>query len=1113
MENLLQNKTPIDDDEELERRIEMELQNYEYNEEEENIMASERSEYRFGLKNKNEFEDSFQASLDLESDAFKEWMDANRERDKELLRIEEKITKMKMANKNQFIGFDYETFEEKPLILKNQLFSEEKNNEIREKAQKELLLQAEKDEENKLIQAILKNSVNLEERDYERAQKLAQEQIQENLNTQSNIDSQKVSFSTKSHIKREEDELAARLEKAAIEREIMNMEREDQLSRDNEYMVQQNLFRQRLINLPDTFVFLKEEPSIYTRNGNKFWIGKLPTPLLTQPISNPLENLLESAKAKMESKELHRVTNKKRYFIKFHNVQDKDNALLQKKIKVDDKARLSFEEKETKQNIPVLLKTKLNNDLIKGKSKTSSTSLEIFLQKIHQLNNYVVKSIMNQKLTLSLSKVIQSIENLQSSQSYNFFFNGEEESANQEIDFGNEGTQKSLSEFLQKMSESHHAKHIKLELKMENIYDMKGLEELKYTRFLMLSMNKIKKIEGLTALKNLVEINLAQNEINSMIGLSGLKMLRFLNLEVNQITKIEGLNGCENLEVLNLNNNQIACIENLSELKKLKKLTLFRNKITKISGLDGLISLEELDLGRNLITEIEGINPCILLRKLILYYNQISKLPKRFSHLFLVELWLNGNRLQDLSDLGYLPSLEYLNCQENQISTLVTTNAITFLPSLRRANLSFNSIQSFGQLHRFLMKSCLIEELQINENPLMYEITSSAKDFYDYSLSLTLVRLKELNSSRFRCVEVDDDDDDDNKNIINSRRSNLGYFAPTGRFLDDYHYTDKVVANKFSQNKFSFNFQKTMSICKIVEGPTSFQKLEHLRELKYGAPIIFKHRFSNELFITDLLYRLALQKVKSFLSRLTYKRRKIKKYYQKNLSKVIKCQAFIKGRITRKTHDFTKRSLWNKAALKIQKVFRGYRQRKKYLKYKRDMENVKYDLGLEEDDLDPDFFNKEPDTHQFELKIPDGLQINQFIENIKFASMNQNLGLNINNKKTADHQQVNPTPNLSYIEEEKSAHKEEDHDDEYSVSSMRTGKSISEIRLKENRPIPKTEKYKKLAEEEWKISEEGAKEGFTLWQLKKDKLKNQKKKVHLTAEQRLQEFRKNNMRK
>src|SRR5262249_476364 len=155
-----------------------------------------------------------------------------------------------------------------------------------------------------------------------------------------------------------------------------------------------------------------------------------------------------------------------------------------------------------------------------------------------------------------MNSTLSTIENLKSSTSYNFFFKGEDEAENQELEFDNSNTEKSLEYFIKKIPQKELSKQIKIGLKMEQISDLKVIEDIKQTRFLMLSMNKIKDISGIQNLKNIIELNLAQNELKSMKGISGLSLLRFLNLEVNQLSKIEDLKGCSNLEVLNLNNNQ-----------------------------------------------------------------------------------------------------------------------------------------------------------------------------------------------------------------------------------------------------------------------------------------------------------------------------------------------------------------------------------------------------------------------------------------------------------------------------------------------------------------------------------------------------------------------------
>ncbi len=61
-----------------------------------------------------------------------------------------------------------------------------------------------------------------------------------------------------SKIRKEQDEITIRKEKAKIAMEIMQMEKEDLRSRRREELSHQEFFKKRLFNLPDSFNNPKE---------------------------------------------------------------------------------------------------------------------------------------------------------------------------------------------------------------------------------------------------------------------------------------------------------------------------------------------------------------------------------------------------------------------------------------------------------------------------------------------------------------------------------------------------------------------------------------------------------------------------------------------------------------------------------------------------------------------------------------------------------------------------------------------------------------------------------------------------------------------------------------
>jgi len=133
-----------------------------------------------------------------------------------------------------------------------------------------------------------------------------------------------------------------------------------------------------------------------------------------------------------------------------------------------------------------------------------------------------------------------------------------------------------------------------LDLKMNMITEIKGLEKLTTLRGLYLSRNKITEIKGLNKLTNLETLSLDNNNISEIKGLKSLYNLQVLSISYNQIKELKELDYLTNLRNLHLNGNQINEIKGLENLTNLKAIYLNANPI-----LDW-----EIDLGKKNAQEL-----------------------------------------------------------------------------------------------------------------------------------------------------------------------------------------------------------------------------------------------------------------------------------------------------------------------------------------------------------------------------------------------------------------------------------------------------------------------------------------------------------------------------
>jgi protein phosphatase 1 regulatory subunit 7 len=102
-------------------------------------------------------------------------------------------------------------------------------------------------------------------------------------------------------------------------------------------------------------------------------------------------------------------------------------------------------------------------------------------------------------------------------------------------------------------------------------------------KFLNLSKNKLKNLEGVERLTNLEVLLLADNEITSLRGLSNMPNLKKLDLSGCQLAKLHSIPDLPSLQTLIMDRCPISRPKELNNLKKLKQLSD--------------LSMNEVDLG------------------------------------------------------------------------------------------------------------------------------------------------------------------------------------------------------------------------------------------------------------------------------------------------------------------------------------------------------------------------------------------------------------------------------------------------------------------------------------------------------------------------------------
>jgi internalin A len=126
-------------------------------------------------------------------------------------------------------------------------------------------------------------------------------------------------------------------------------------------------------------------------------------------------------------------------------------------------------------------------------------------------------------------------------------------------------------------------------------------------------------------LGKLTSLDIRDNQISDMKPLASLTKLTSLDISDNHVRDIKPLAALTNLISLSLNGNHVRDIKPLAALTNLTDLSLIANEIIDIKSLASLTNLTEIYLGGNKIIDIKPLASLINLRHLNLSSNKITK--------------------------------------------------------------------------------------------------------------------------------------------------------------------------------------------------------------------------------------------------------------------------------------------------------------------------------------------------------------------------------------------------------------------------------------------------------------------------------------------------------
>jgi internalin A len=126
-------------------------------------------------------------------------------------------------------------------------------------------------------------------------------------------------------------------------------------------------------------------------------------------------------------------------------------------------------------------------------------------------------------------------------------------------------------------------------------------------------------------LRKLTSLNLKANEISDIKPLASLTKLTDLDLSINKISDVRPLASLIKLTDLDLSSNKISDIRPLASLTSLTRLDLIFNKVSDIKPLVFLTNLTNLYLSFNKISDVKPLASLTNLTELSLRGNQITE--------------------------------------------------------------------------------------------------------------------------------------------------------------------------------------------------------------------------------------------------------------------------------------------------------------------------------------------------------------------------------------------------------------------------------------------------------------------------------------------------------
>lgn len=174
---------------------------------------------------------------------------------------------------------------------------------------------------------------------------------------------------------------------------------------------------------------------------------------------------------------------------------------------------------------------------------------------------------------------------------------------------------------------------------------------------LTVSDKKVSNLDGLQYLVNLENLDLKNNDINDIKPIASLIKLRNVNLSNNKISNINPLERLKNIITLYLDDNDIEDISSIANLNKLLTLSISKNKIKNVDALKETQRILILNIYGTLVEDLKPISSLENLKTLNLANTQITDISPLKDNKKLSSLNIIGTAVLDISPLKSLSNL------------------------------------------------------------------------------------------------------------------------------------------------------------------------------------------------------------------------------------------------------------------------------------------------------------------------------------------------------------------------------------------------------------------------------------------------------------------------